>query len=77
MHLSAYAYFLDRGEPAEAADAVATAERFCRESELDPPADWYPVFVFADAYLRHDPVAARAWWDKLEPGKSSRAQPDK
>lgn len=73
MRLSAYAYFVDTGELSRAADVLAGAERFVQESALEPPMVWYPVFVFGDAYLRHDAVAARAWWDKLEARKLSKS----
>lgn len=72
MHLCAYAYFLDRGELSNAASALMTTTRFCRESSVPVPTDWLSVFVFGDALVRRDPVAARTWWQKLELQKGAR-----
>jgi hypothetical protein len=72
MHLCAYAYFLDNDQLPDATDALAKAELFCRESALDPPSDWYSIFVFANAYLRRDAATARLWWERMEATKSFR-----
>lgn len=66
LELAAYSCFLDRGELAQAAEAAAHAETICRDFPDDVPAEWYGPFVFANAFLRRDPVAARAWWDRFE-----------
>jgi hypothetical protein len=66
MHLAEYAYRLDRNELAEAGLAIEKAELFCAESGFNPPSEWCGVLVFGHAFLRHDAVAARRWWERLE-----------
>jgi len=66
MHLAEYAYRLDRNELAEAGLAIEKAELFCAESDFNPPSEWCGVLVFGHAFLRHDAVAARRWWERLE-----------
>jgi hypothetical protein len=70
MYLAEYAYYLDRNELAEAGLAIEKANRFCKESTLNPPAEWCGVMVFGNAFLRRDAQAAREWWERLEACKS-------
>jgi hypothetical protein len=71
MHLCAYAYFLDRGDLPNAESALIAATRFSQESSVAVPTDWLSVFVFGDALVRRDPVAARTWWQKYEQQKGA------
>ena len=66
MHMCAYAYFLDRGELSSAESALITTTKFCLETSVVVPTDWLSVFVFGDALVRRDPVAARTWWQQYE-----------
>jgi hypothetical protein len=71
MHLCAYAYFLDRGELANAESALIRATSFCQESSVAVPADWTSVFAFGEAFIRRDPFTARAWWEKYQRQKGA------
>jgi hypothetical protein len=66
LHLSAYACHLDRGELPAARETIVKAEQYCKESGQEVPAEWSTIFVFANALLRRDAVAARAWWEKFQ-----------
>ena len=66
LQLAVYSCFLDRGELAQAAEAAGQAETICRDFPDEIPVGWYGLFVFANAFLRRDPLAARAWWDRIE-----------
>ena len=72
LHLCAYAFYLDTGQLDQASQAMAKAESLCQESSLKPQDDWYSIFVFAHAFLRHDAAAARRWWERMEARKSYR-----
>ena len=65
MHLCAYAHYLDNGQLSEARAALLKAETLCSESSLEPADHWYSELVFAHAFLRRDPAAARRWWDRM------------
>jgi hypothetical protein len=71
MHLCAYAYFLDTHDLSNAESALIAATRFCEQSSIAIPTDWLSVFVFGDAFLRRDPIAARMWWQKYERQKGA------
>ena len=65
MHLCAYAHYLDKGDLAEARNALSRAEVLCHDSSLEPSDHWYSEFVFAIAFLRRDAAAARRWWQRM------------
>jgi HEAT repeat protein/Zn-dependent protease len=71
MHLCAYSHFFDKGELSNAATALVTAGKLCREASVSIPAEWITTFVFGTAFLWRDPVAARAWWTEYELKKSA------
>jgi len=73
MHLSTYASHLDRDELDEAARAIEKAGQFCVEAQINPPSEWCGVLVFGNAFLRRDPVSARAWWERLEANRAKKA----
>lgn len=76
LRFSAYSYFLDRGEFNQAVEEISKTEQCCNDSGLELPTAWISVFVFANAFLRRDPVAARAWWEKLEDKSKKRKNPE-
>ena len=69
LRLLASSYFLDCGMMRQASDAVSDAERICKESALDLPAELCMAFVFRTAFLRRDAVDARQWWERMEAKK--------
>ncbi len=76
LRLWAFDYFLDCGRNSEAADALLEAESICHNSALDIPAELHTVFVFGNAYLRHDARAAREWWERMQAKKPTRMDVD-
>jgi hypothetical protein len=66
LHLSAYAYYLDRDELDEGGRAIERADQFCARAEINPPAEWCGELAFGHAFLRRDAEAARRWWERLE-----------
>jgi len=69
LRLLASSYYLDSDEISQASDAVVQAERICRESALDLPAELCIALVYRTAYLRRDAADARQWWNRLEAKK--------
>ncbi|MGA3008974.1 MAG: M50 family metallopeptidase [Terracidiphilus sp.] len=69
LRLLASSYYLDHGQISQAGEAVAEAERICRESALDVPAELCMAFVFRVAFLRRDAAVARQWWERMEAKK--------
>jgi TPR repeat protein len=76
LRLFAYMYFFDSGRLQEATQALAEAESIYHESASDIPAELYTTFVFGNAYLRRDAVAAREWWTRMEAKKPTRFNVD-
>jgi hypothetical protein len=69
LRLLASSYFLDCGKIPQAREAVVDAERVCRESGSDLPAELCMAFVFRTALLRRDAAGARQWWERMEAKK--------
>jgi TPR repeat protein len=76
LRLFAYTYYLDSGRLPEAEQALREAESIYHQSASDIPAELLTVFVFGNAYLRHDAVAARDWWTRMEARKPTRFNVD-
>lgn len=69
LHLYASSYYLDRGQIREAAQAFTQAESVCQESVPDVTTELHTAFIFRKAFLHHDAIGARAWWDRMEAKK--------
>lgn len=69
LRLYSYSYSLDAGRIQEAGEALAEAESVYHQSVTDIPAEMDSVFVFGNAYVRHDAAAAREWWERLQAKK--------
>jgi len=76
LRLFAYSHFLDCGKLPEAAEALKEAESIYRQSASDIPAELHTAFVFGNAYLRRDAVAAREWWTRMEAKKPTHRNVD-
>jgi hypothetical protein len=76
LRLFAFYHYLDCGRIKEAEEAIAEAELIYHESASDIPAELHSVFVFANAYLRRDPAAARAWFDRMQSKNPTRFNPE-
>jgi hypothetical protein len=66
LRLYAYMYFFDQGNLAEAGRSLKDAECIYHSSASDLPAELCTEFVFANAYVLRDPIAAREWWTRME-----------
>jgi hypothetical protein len=66
LAIYAFCYFLDRGKMDEAAEALIEAESIYTKCAADVSAELQTIFVFGEAYVRRNPVAARTWWMKLQ-----------
>jgi hypothetical protein len=66
LRLFAYNYFHDRGRIPEACSALSEAEAIYHQSASNVPAEWHALFVFGNAYLKRDAIAARQWWDRMQ-----------
>lgn len=62
-------HYHDLGESSEARNALAEAERVYQESASDISADVQTSLVIYSVIIRHDPLAARAWWQKMQTKK--------
>jgi hypothetical protein len=69
LRLFATSYFLDRGDLEQARASLAEAEAMYSEVAAQVSADLLTALVFDSAFLRHDAVAARQWWDRMEAKK--------
>lgn len=76
LQLFAHNCFLDQGKTREAGEALRGAEAIYHESASDISAELHTVFVFGNALVFHDPVAARAWWARMESKKPKRFNVD-
>ena len=76
VRLYAYSHSLDSGKTEQAAEALAAAESIGFQSGADLPAAVHTTFVFGNAYVRRDAVAARKWWDGLESKKTVQLSAD-
>ncbi|MGE5112358.1 MAG: M50 family metallopeptidase [Acidobacteriaceae bacterium] len=76
LRLYAYMHYLDRGKMSEAKDALKEAESIYNNCAATVPAELHAEFVFGNAYLCRDPMAAREWWTRMEQKKSARFNVD-
>jgi tetratricopeptide (TPR) repeat protein len=72
MWLYSYEHFLDVGELDKAAEALRKAESIYPQVSSELSAGLHAIFVFANAFLNRDAVAARTWWERLEAKKPTR-----
>jgi hypothetical protein len=66
LRLHAFSHFVDCGKMREADVALALAETVYHQSAYDIPAELHSVFVFGNAFVRRDAVAAREWWERMQ-----------
>jgi hypothetical protein len=64
--LYTYECHLDRGEIAQAREALEKAEFASRQSEESLTCQLCMIFVFSIAYLKRDAREARTWWKRVE-----------
>ncbi len=76
LRLLAASYYLDCGRTADATRSLAEAESVFLESASDIPAELCAPFIFGKAYLQHDPVGTRLWWERMEARKPVRLNAD-
>jgi hypothetical protein len=76
LFLFRYQHFLDCGHIPEAGLALAGAEAIYRQCASEIPAELHASFVFGNAYVKRDPVGARAWWQRMEEKKPTRLNAD-
>lgn len=69
LRLWIYGYFLDRGETAEAIQAMLEAEKIGERCYSTIRGELLAGFVFGHAILRGDAERARLWWDRMEARK--------
>jgi len=69
LRLFAHSYFLDQDRMLEAAKVLSEADSIYHQSASDISAELFTVFVFGNAYVRRDAVAAREWWTRMEAKK--------
>jgi hypothetical protein len=72
LRLHAFSHFVDCGKMREAAAALAAAETVYHQSASHVPAELHSVFVFGNAFVRHDAVAAREWWERMQAKKPTK-----
>jgi Peptidase family M50 len=76
LRLLAASYYLDCGFIAEASQALADAETIYQESASDIPAELHTPFIFGKAFLQHDPVGTRLWWERMQAKHPTRYNAD-
>ena len=72
LRLHAFSHFVDCGKMREADAALAAAETVYHQSASHVPAELHSVFVFGTAFVRHDAVAAREWWERMQAKKPTK-----
>jgi hypothetical protein len=69
-------HFFDCGQMTDAALALTEAETIYRQYASEIPAELHTDFVFGNAYVKRDGMAARAWWQRMEEKKPTRFNAD-
>ena len=69
-------HFFDCGQLTDAALALTEAETIYRQYASEIPAELHTDFVFGNAYVKRDGMAARAWWQRMEEKKPTRFNAD-
>ena len=69
LRLIASSYYMDINDQLRARESLADAERIYAQSTVDLPEGTLLAVIFRVAFLRRDPIAARAWWERLEAKK--------
>jgi Peptidase family M50 len=72
LRLHAFSHFVDCGRMREADVALEAAETIYHQSASNIPAELHSVFVFGSAFVRHDAVAARLWWERMQAKKPTK-----
>jgi len=76
LRLFIHECYLDRKLMNEAGWALKEAETIFHESASEIPVELHTPFVFGNAYVLHDAVAAREWWGRMEAKKPTRFNVD-
>jgi hypothetical protein len=76
LRLYAFSHALDCGRIREAAQTLVDAELIFNQSAFDIPVELLTVFVFGNAFVRRDAVAARKWWERLQAQNPTRFTAD-
>jgi hypothetical protein len=76
LRLYAFSHSIDCGKTQEADDLLTQAELVCLQSAPNIPAELHTSFVFGNALIRRDPIAARFWWNRLQARKPTRFNAD-
>lgn len=66
LWLYAFSHSLDCGKHGEADEVLAKAELVCLQTVPNIPAELHTTFVFGNALIRRDRVAARFWWNRMQ-----------
>jgi hypothetical protein len=76
LRLYAFYHLLHTDRIPEAVQALQEAEQVANSSVHDLPAEMHTVFVFGNAYARHDAAAARQWWERMMAKKPTHLNTD-
>jgi Zn-dependent protease len=76
LHLCASNYYWDSDRIRDARYSLAAAEAIQTNYSIDLPAPLHTPFIIGHAYLNHNAVAARNWWDRMEAKKPERLNVD-
>jgi hypothetical protein len=69
-------HFFDCGQLTDAALAMTEAEAIYPQYASEIPAELHTDFVFGNAYVKRDGMAARLWWQRMEEKKPTRFNRD-
>jgi hypothetical protein len=69
-------HFFDCGQLTDAALALTDAEAIYQQYASEIPAELHTDFIFGNAYVKHDAMGARAWWQRMEEKKPTRFNGD-
>jgi hypothetical protein len=72
LSLLRHHHFFDCGQLTDAALALAEAEAIYQQFASEIPAELHSDFIFGNAYVKHDGMAARLWWQRMEEKKPTR-----
>ena len=72
LSLLRHHHFFDCGQLTDAALALAEAEAIYQQFASEIPAELHSDFIFGNAYVKHDGMAARLWWRRMEEKKPTR-----
>lgn len=76
LQLCTYTHYLDQDKIPQAKEALTQAEAVYHRSASNICPELHTVFVFGNAYVRHNAVAAREWWARMQAKKPTRFNVD-